>query len=490
MSISLGGKPNTVNRSRLAAIVVASIAILSSTLAAGSFNASAQSAPPPTESPVRLSTPTEIHAGSYEGRASFDLGLRLVAQTKFEIWSKRPTYDDLIQMELRTDEGSFPLPEGMVENFRGLPKFIKVVARDAEGNIRGRMSHDVCLNGFSERTNPDAPIRSPYPWGCPYNRFTQGSVQGIQEGWATRLDLWGQMRIKPGVYNAKAFIPPLWRDVLGISKEDGISEFTLIVSNDGGSSCRGCRISERSASPSLKPASATEPTRARAGKPAEVKPDLQSLPAFGIQVTPNGNYLAFSANVWNAGDSPLVVDGFRDNTSQETMTAYQYFVDSEGNQTGYQQVGEFLWHDADSHYHWHFTDFARYSLLNEDMSEAVRSKKESFCLANTDAIDYTVPGADWTPEGTDLHTSCGYDDSLSLREVLSSGSGDTYAQWRAGQSFNLKGLPNGVYWIAVEGNPDGNLVEHDYDNNIALRKVTIGGVEGARTVKVGKVGIV
>jgi hypothetical protein len=475
-----------VNRSRIAAILAAGIAVLLSSLAAGTFNAPAQSAPPePGGSPLKLAAPTEIHAYYYRGTASFDAGLRLAAPNgAFELWSRRPTYDDQIQMEMRFGGQTIELPEGLTDSFRSLPDFIKIQARDDAGNVWGRSSHDVCLNGFSERTHPDAPIRSPYPWGCPWNKFTQGSVQGIQDGWGTRLEVFGGMRIAPGTYQAKAFIPTVWRDLLGIAREDGIASFTLVV-DDQFAGCRGCRESAR---PGPQPA-AEEPTSSRAGAPGDVMPDLQSLPAFGIQITGRGNFLAFSANVWNAGDSPLVVDGFRDSTADPYMTAYQYFVDSSGHQTGYQEVGQLMWHDDDSHHHWHFTDFARYRLLNADLSEAVRSRKESFCLANTDAVDYTVPGADWQPESTDLHTACGSEDSLSIREVLSSGSGDTYAQWRAGQSFNLKGLPNGTYYIAVEANPDGNLVEHDTTNNVALRKVLIGGVPGARTVKVGKVGI-
>jgi hypothetical protein len=33
-------------------------------------------------------------------------------------------------------------------------------------------------------------------------------------------------------------------------------------------------------------------------------------------------------------------------------------------------------------------------------------------------VDYTLPRANWTPENTDLHTSCGDGGSLAVREVL------------------------------------------------------------------------
>ncbi|WP_425489928.1 lysyl oxidase family protein [Nocardioides ungokensis] len=148
------------------------------------------------------------------------------------------------------------------------------------------------------------------------------------------------------------------------------------------------------------------------------------------------------------------------------------------------------WDPRPTHQHWHFEDFARYVLLKKDKTEAVTSKKEAFCLANTDAVDQTVPNAAWNPENTDLATSCGDLTALSIREVLASGWGDTYAQFRAGQSFDLKGLPNGTYYIAVIANPSDRLVESSTDNNESLRKVIIKGTEGHRTVTVPQVGII
>nr|WP_246416573.1 lysyl oxidase family protein [Nocardioides luti] len=148
------------------------------------------------------------------------------------------------------------------------------------------------------------------------------------------------------------------------------------------------------------------------------------------------------------------------------------------------------WDARTTHQHWHFEDFARYSLLRADKTEAVRSKKEAFCLANTDAVDQTVPNANWNPENTDLSTSCGDYGSLSIREVLASGWGDTYGQFRAGQSFNLDGLPNGKYYIAVIANPENRLVEGSTANNVSLRKVILGGKPGARTVRVPQVGVI
>ncbi|WP_031003408.1 lysyl oxidase family protein [Streptomyces sp. NRRL F-5727] len=220
------------------------------------------------------------------------------------------------------------------------------------------------------------------------------------------------------------------------------------------------------------------------------KPDLRSLPAYGITIsdgagqgTPGKDYLAFSANVWNAGPAQLVVDGFR-SPGKAKMDAYQYFYDAKGKQVGYTPTGTMEWDPRPGHVHWHFTDFASYRLLKADKKEAVRSGKEAFCLANTDAVDYTVKNANWHPNNTDLSTACGQENSISVREVLDVGSGDTYTQDLPGQSFDITDLPNGTYYIQVLANPAKRLKETNLDNNSALRKVVLGGTPGRRTVKV------
>jgi hypothetical protein len=172
------------------------------------------------------------------------------------------------------------------------------------------------------------------------------------------------------------------------------------------------------------------------------------------------------------------------------MDAYQYFYDADGNPAGYANAGGMEWDARPGHNHWHFEDFARYRLLDADMNSVVRSRKEAFCLANTDAVDYTVEGANWRPYNTDLSTACGDYSSLSVREVLLAGSGDTYYQGLPGQSFNVKNLPNGVYYVAVEANPFGVLTEGDTTNNNSYRKIKLSGSDTNRRVRVFAAGLV
>ena len=186
------------------------------------------------------------------------------------------------------------------------------------------------------------------------------------------------------------------------------------------------------------------------------KPDLRSLPAWEIALQQGEDgkaYVTFAATVWNAGTSPLLVDGFR-RTGEDIMDAYQYFYDAGGNEVGARLAGTMEWDTRDGHLHWHFTDFAQYNLLDSTKQLAVRSGKEAFCLANTDPVDYTLPRANWRPGNTSLASSCGQNTAVAVREVLDVGSGDTYSQFLPGQSFDVTDVPNGTYWIEVKANPD------------------------------------
>ncbi|MFE7132831.1 lysyl oxidase family protein [Streptomyces sp. NPDC057638] len=264
----------------------------------------------------------------------------------------------------------------------------------------------------------------------------------------------------------------------------------LELPGDGPGYTDGSRFAPRAKAAPRRPAG---PARIPAHVP---KPDLRALPAWDIAIEterdgePKGrDYLAFASTTWNAGKSPLVVDGFR-RFGKPLMDAHQYFYDSKGKQVGHAPTGTMEWDPRAGHNHWHFTDFAAYRLLTEDRKEAVRSDKEAFCLVNTDAIDYTLKHADWRPEGTELGSACGQDepDALSIRQSLAVGSGDTYGRSLPGQSFDITEVPNGTYWIQVVANPSQRLHETTLANNNAYRKVVLGGARGARTVTVPALG--
>ncbi len=447
----------------------------------------------PTNPTIDLVAPESVTAYTY-GRAIYsDLGFRLeVTDAPLEIWSQRAAdYETLPTAVAKLPLGDVTLPEqktiGQLHNLLR----IRLVDRndpDAQPVVRKRST---CLGETAERMNPDADFKNPYPNTCYYSSYALGAVQGVPSGWAASVFGYESgLRVKPGEYDLTVSIADGYADALGLTEEQRTATTVLTVLTED--DCRGCRHDRMNR---LKP-NRHEPDPAGgidsiADLPPNTPvPDLRSLPAFGIQVNRKGTQLQFAANVWNAGNSPLVVDGFR-RDGEDVMDAYQYFLDEDENQVAYQQVGTMIWHPAPSHNHWHFNDFATYELLNEDMTHAVRSGKESFCLANTDAVDLTGDGAAWEAYEEDLGSVCGGYEIRSIREVLSAGWGDTYTQYRAGQSFPIKNLADGIYYVRVFANPDGTLIESDTTNNDSLRKIRIyTNRHGERRVKVAPVGII
>ncbi|HVK36682.1 MAG TPA: lysyl oxidase family protein [Microlunatus sp.] len=449
------------------------------------------------------SSVTVFRAADDEGAYLYgDLGVYAVAGKKaFEVEAKRSSYAKRIKATWvrKGKDKKLPAPA----DFTGLSKFSTTTYTNAAGKVVARSTSTFCPNTYLPvRRRPSAPATSPYPAGCDFNPYSLGAVWGIQAGYAVPLtgDPYSGTAFPDlplGVYQATISVAPAYRKALGLSKRKSTVSVKVIVKADeqcdeeDPMGCLSAMRARRVAAQERSVSAASQPRKlsGKRAKPSGPLPDLRSLPAWGIGVD-QGRYLTFSATVWNGGPGRLVVDGFRSTKDPDLMKAYQYFFTKSGKQKGYAKVGGMEWDPRDGHEHWHFQDFATYRLVDSKKKLVVRSAKEAFCLANTDAIDYSVKGANWQPDNTDLRTSCGDRASLGVREVLDAGSGDTYAQDLPGQSFDLQGLRNGTYYIQIKANPAKVLYEKRTSNNVSYRKVVIGGTAGDRTVKVAKVGII
>jgi hypothetical protein len=476
------------------------------------------------------SVTAERYVGDKEVYLSFDLGLHVIAgKEAFEIRARRTGYDKPITAHRTvTKKGKktqVALPAGTVKDFTGLTDFTTITIKNQAGKVVASYKTSFCGNSYSSaRTRRDAPAANPYPTRCGgENPFTLGSVWGVQAGWnASVADQPAKSgvldRVTAGKYTAEAVIAPKYRKMFGIPDRNATAKVavTVVDARNDEEALAAARTRDAREEPamamqvaaaghdrhaeegdasrqvsSFRPefrAAASRPATLKAAPKAGPKPDLRSLPAWGISLSQEGGktYVNFGATVWNAGTSPLVVDGFR-RTGTELMDAYQYFFDAKGKQVGSRPAGTMEWDAREGHMHWHFTDFAQYNLLKADQKFAVRSGKEAFCLANTDAVDYTIKYAKWRPDNTDLSTSCGANTVVAVREVLDIGNGDTYSQDRPGQSFDVTNLPNGTYYIQVVANPAKRLAELNTADNTALRKIVLGGTAKNRTLSVPKV---
>ncbi len=487
-------------------------------------------APSPAVKLVAPKSQQTIKRGKGENAFLYDLGLQVIAEkTGIEIRTQRGrSYRDPIKATLTLGQGAdattTQLPSELITSVNKLKKFFAFSVTRAGKTVKtGRI--DFCPNSeAAARAVPDGASTSPYPIECGEHPFAKGGVFGIQRGWSTPIlgdyDTPESFKGKDGVYTVRLLIRAGWRKALGMTaaqsqiavkvKVKTVAETTAVSGSehqhghsDGHDMTDTGALSPQHAAMATArkkamgsaniPAEAPPAQTLRAADlPSGPKPDLRSTPAYQIQLDRNnseGNpskktYLTFGATVWNAGPSPLVVDGFR-RPNGDLMDAYQYFYDAAGNEIGASKAGTLEWDPRRGHNHWHFTAFATYRLLDSTRKLTKRSGKEAFCLAPTDAIDLNRLTAQWKPASTDLGTACGTEESISIREVLDVGWGDTYDQTLPGQSFNVTNLANGIYYIEVLANPDRKLVESNPNNNSALRKVKLGGtVGGKRTLKV------
>jgi hypothetical protein len=492
------------HRVRAAATVATAVAVL----VAGSATATT-AAPQPKYPMVLVGTTSAAYADRYAGDefVAVRLGTHVIAgDSPFEIRVKRHSYGKPpVAYQVVRSGGKAKevrLPDGLVTDFSALKKFFHLTVKDAAGKTVVDRDEDFCPNNdVSARTRRDAPDSTPYPMSCGQdNPFVLGAVWGIQAGWnAPTFPEDFLVKLADGKHTATVTVNKRYRDLFGIPANRSSATVALTVrtlpepdpdptpaptAGKKDAPHHGARTDVLQPAARRPVVSATIPTGPR--------PDLRSLPAWSVSLTKDDgedqraagrDYLSFAATVWNAGTSPLVVDGFR-RTGKDLMDAYQYFYDAKGKQVGSAAAGTMEWDARDGHTHWHFTDFARYRLLDKDKKNVVKSGKEAFCLANTDDVDYTLPNAKWRPGNTDLASACGVDTSVAVRQVLDVGSGDTYAQSLPGQSFDVTDVPNGTYYIEVAANPANRLKESNTANNTSLRQVILGGKPGARTLKV------
>jgi hypothetical protein len=485
-------------RSGIIALIVSGTLLAAALLETGSA-AAAAGAP----SVRMVSSSTKVTLKRPPGRRAYlNLGVFAAAVGgSFEIWASRPDYDTPIGLwQVVRSNGTvvakYPLPETSKTPSNGISRFFHVTVTDDAGRTILDRYHAFCPSaGELARVSDEGPAVATYPQFCGGNPFTLGQVWGIDEGWASNAFGYGSsdgINGPDGHYTATVSIASDYQSLFGVPSADASVSVSVTVKTQKRGYCipyceedahtvRGGRNhvarlgSRRNSVPVM-----TNPD-------PSIRPDLVALPAWGITVDHQRkgrrDYLDFGATVWDEGPSPMVVEGYRHTDGMPIMDGWEYFY-SNGVAVGRAPAGDLMWDGRPGHQHWHFEQFARYSLLTADQTQIVRSEKTGFCLTPTDAIDMTLPGAEWNPYQVGLGTACGGRGSIWTREVLPTGWGDTYFQGLPGQSFDITDLPNGTYYIAVQANPDGALLEVSTANNTELRKVILGGKPGHRTVKV------
>jgi hypothetical protein len=423
----------------------------------------------------------------------------------FELKLNRATLGDPVTLtQVWTDdsgEHTQTLPSTLLRGWNGLRDFFHLTVRNAAGRVVRRMTTDFCPNSSSpQRIKPSSVQEPSFPSFCgrTFNPFPLGSLWGIDRGWAVNPLAPGgsffepggffpgglRLRLPAGSYLATFAIRRPYATLFGVDPDRRTAILHLRLRNGQNSCppfCVGAAAAGGSADdtqgwsrlPDVSDTSPPDP---------QYLPDLRSTPAFQISAhhTRGGHdLLSFATTEWVGGGSDLDVQGFRRQNSN-VMDAYQYFF-KDGEVVGKAPVGTLVFDDRPGHHHWHFEQFARYRLLDSTKSLVVRSHKQSFCIAPTDPIDTTIPGATVRPDFFGFLGACGTPTSLWVHEKMALGWGDTYIQSVAGQAFDITDVPNGTYYVSVEVNPEHLLYEQNDANDITLRRVILGGTPGHRS---------
>lgn len=116
----------------------------------------------------------------------------------------------------------------------------------------------------------------------------------------------------------------------------------------------------------------------------------------------------------------------------------------------------FVW--SPCHGHYHFTNYAQYTLLDSNFNAVIAGRKTAFCLE--DVVPWSAnanpyPAYNCNFQGIQAGWADIYDDSLPC-------------QW-----IDITGLPAGNYWLQIIVNPDNIIAESDTSNNLIQVPVTV-----------------
>ncbi|HEY9583736.1 MAG TPA: endolytic transglycosylase MltG, partial [Candidatus Paceibacterota bacterium] len=193
-------------------------------------------------------------------------------------------------------------------------------------------------------------------------------------------------------------------------------------------------------------------------------PDIVAIPPQDVTLknVDGRTNLLFTASYWNKGRGAL--EFVADQSTREV----EGDVERKVNQRIYHLDGDyeehlsgvFLWHKE--HRHYHFKDFAIYTLEPVENIEGSNfpeklSFKSTFCVRDSEPTDLSHPGADRNAS----YKVCGKE-----RQGISPGWADSYYYTYIDQKFDITNIPKGVYKLKITINPENRFEEITKENNI------------------------
>ena len=122
----------------------------------------------------------------------------------------------------------------------------------------------------------------------------------------------------------------------------------------------------------------------------------------------------------------------------------------------------FVW--ALCHGHWHFEEFAQYTVLDSSNNVFTTGHKIGFCIEDVKAWSPTA-----NPNGK--YGNCNHTNGVDMG--IQAGWEDVYDTNTQCQFIDITGAPPGDYTLQIVINPDNLIVESDYANNTTLVPFTV-----------------
>lgn len=199
-------------------------------------------------------------------------------------------------------------------------------------------------------------------------------------------------------------------------------------------------------------------------------PDLEILEPFDIHTVGNQEggdlRLKFGTMIWNAGAGPLVLRIPKPSSSRSTSTSYPR---GEGQAQQGKRIGTFDCNHR--HGHLHLQTFARYQLWSLGRKGKLEglvatNDKVGFCLMDIKPVDLKRRNAASAP----VYAGCRAD-----VQGISVGYGDEYVAQLFEQDLDITNLPDGNYALVTVANPDREIDEARYRNNVSAVMIALKG---------------
>lgn len=180
-------------------------------------------------------------------------------------------------------------------------------------------------------------------------------------------------------------------------------------------------------------------------------------------------HLRLSNGTANVGSGQLYLYGVEPAHPDGTQDVRQRVWRSDGS-TYDLPAGRFVFHPL--HDHIHVEDWSIYRLREALPGGGVGAivasgQKTSFCILDVAVFDSSLPGWSRFPE----FDSCG-----GSSQGLSIGWIDIYTKDLPGQHIDVTGLPDGIYWLESEVDPQNHILEANEANNVARVQIVLGDV--------------